>query len=61
MELYMHEILTDELVEVVRSILADESEEDDLWDEDLWEDDWDEGADLELGYNPYMGCYDWDC
>lgn len=45
-------------------------EEDAEWEEDLfWADgdedaedlDWDEGADLEMGYNPYMGCYDWDC
>ena len=31
----------------------EEEEEDDDWD---WEDDYDE-----CGYNPYLGCYDFDC
>ena len=25
------------------------------------EDDYDEPSDLEHGFNPYMGCYDYDC
>lgn len=27
-------------------------------EEPLW---WDEPADLEMGFNPYIGCYDYDC
>ena len=40
----------------------------DPWDEDLWECDddedypeYDEPADLEIGFDPYMGCYTEDC
>ena len=22
---------------------------------------WEDQTDLECGFNPYMGCYDWDC
>lgn len=29
-------------------------------DEDEEEEDWEEGFD-EMGFNPYMGCYDFDC
>ena len=29
-------------------------------DEDEESEDW-EPYDLEMGFNPYMGCYDWDC
>lgn len=25
------------------------------------EDDWDEPSDLEMGFDPYMGCYSDDC
>ena len=25
------------------------------------EDDYEEPADIEMGFNPYMGCYDFDC
>ena len=28
---------------------------DDPWDED------EESINSEMGFNPYMGCYDWDC
>ena len=37
-------------------VVADNEEEEDF-EEDF---DFDE-ADLEVGYNPYMGGYDWDC
>ena len=30
-------------------------------DEDEESKDWDEPYDLEMGFNPYMGCYDGDC
>ena len=32
--------------------------EDDDDEEDYFDDDFD---DLEIGFNPYMGCYDYDC
>lgn len=58
--------------EVVASLASDEEDED--WDDAAWHDtcddpdpddpdyepDFDE-ADLECGFNPYEGCYDWDC
>ena len=44
--------------EVVASLASDEEDED---SEEEYEDfDLDE-ADLECGFNPYEGCYDWDC
>lgn len=30
-------------------------EGEDLEDDEVWEDD------LEMGFDPYMGCYSWDC
>lgn len=33
--------------------------------EDAWicsdDDDWDDDPDLEMGFDPYEGCYSWDC
>lgn len=34
--------------------------DDTFGDEDEDEEDWEEGFD-EMGFNPYMGCYDFDC
>ena len=35
------------------------------WDEDAWEDAdegvWEDDFDLEVGFDPYMGCYSDDC
>ena len=32
------------------------------WETESSGDDWDiDEADLEMGYNPYEGCYDYDC
>lgn len=47
----------------------EEPEEDyEEWDEDNsdleryeYEEDYDEPWDIECGFNPYMGCYDFDC
>ena len=38
--------------------------DDNCSDEFFWDDDEPEPEDFpddEMGYNPYMGCYDWDC
>ena len=40
---------------------AEYEETDEEYDEDDAEDDYCEPDDLELGFNPYMGCYDYDC
>jgi len=38
------------------------------WEEEDWEEEdagldsyWESQTDLEYGFNPYMGCFDWDC
>ena len=38
------------------------------WEEEDWEEEdagldsyWESQTDLECGFNPYMGCFDWDC
>ena len=31
------------------------------WLSDEDDEDWDEPANLEMGFNPYIGCYDYDC
>lgn len=33
----------------------------DAEDDDEDDYDYDEPSDLEIGFNPYMGCYDYDC
>lgn len=38
------------------SSIAEESDDDILEEEDYYEPDYDE-----CGFNPYMGCYDFDC
>lgn len=37
-----------------------ERENEDFADEDWYADEWRDDYD-EVGYNPYMGCYDFDC
>lgn len=32
-----------------------------FYDDGEPEADWDDDEYLELGFNPYEGCYDWDC
>lgn len=54
--------------EVVASLASDEEDED--WDDAAWHDtcddpdpddpDWDD-CDLEVGFDPYLGDYTWDC
>ncbi len=50
--------------EVVASLREDEDEDDLGFDDDLFNDDapieWND-EELECGFNPYEGCYDWDC
>lgn len=61
----MHEDLTmtdaflcdAETGEVVATL---ERENEDFADEDWYADEWRDDYD-EVGYNPYMGCYDFDC
>ena len=56
---YMNTIL-DELAD-------EEAMEEDFDEEDPYEgldpedEEWDEPSDLEMGFNPYAGCYDFDC
>ena len=38
-------------------LFGDDEEED--WEED--DSDWDDDPWLEVGFNPYEGCYDYDC
>jgi len=45
------EVLISGLCYDCQSDLFEDDEED--WDGDSW--------DAEIGYNPYEGCYDWDC
>lgn len=44
--------------------LDDEDEDDNGFDEELFNDnapiEWND-EELECGFNPYEGCYDWDC
>ena len=52
-----------ELEEQVVDDYFEDWEEDDSFED--WEEsddlsDW-EDTDLELGFDPYMGCYSWDC
>lgn len=35
--------------------------QEDLYDEDDLEEEYYEDYDLEMGFNPYEGCYDYDC
>ena len=55
-------ITDDELSEMVErsAQIYDENDPDldDDYPEDMWNEDWDA---LELGFNPYMGCYSDDC
>lgn len=39
----------------------DEDDFNEDWEDDFDFDDLEEPDDLELGFNPYMGCYDYDC
>lgn len=57
---YMSTILGDYFAQLAME--EDFDEEDPYEDLDPEDDDWDEPDwDLEEGYNPYMGCYDFDC
>ena len=57
---YMSTILGDYFAELAME--EDFDEEDPYENLDPEDDDWDEPDwDLEEGYNPYMGCYDFDC
>lgn len=61
----------DEPQEVEEWLEEDEYEydEEDDYEEELWDkfdcepsrDDWDEPSDLDMGFDPYMGCYTDDC
>lgn len=42
--------------EVVATITYEDEDEEENWDDDF-RDDWDD----EVGFNPYEGCYDYDC
>lgn len=48
-----------DLYETCEEFYADDAE----WEaEDSYLDSyWEDQTDLECGFNPYMGCYDWDC
>lgn len=52
---FMDTILTELADEMAME--ADFEEENPFEDEDWEEPDWDS----EIGFNPYMGCYDFDC
>ena len=47
----------------VEEWVEDEEEEDsyDRWDCEPSRDEWDEPSDLDMGFDPYMGCYTDDC
>lgn len=55
-----------ELIKALRSQIEDDilygydniDDDDDEHEDDL---DWEEPADLEMGYDPYLGCYTNDC
>ena len=47
------------MVEEELALLDDEEDCDPSDDEEGFSDD--DPADLEAGFNPYMGCYDYDC
>ena len=51
------DIVDAETGEIVAIVEREETDElDDDWYADEWRDDYDE-----CGFNPYMGCYDFDC
>lgn len=57
---FMDTILTELADE--RAMMADFDEADPYEGMDSEDDDWEEPDwDAEIGYNPYMGCYDFDC
>ena len=56
---YMSTILGDYFAELAME--EDFDEEDPYKDLDPEDDGWDEPSDLEMGFNPYAGCYDFDC
>ena len=49
----IHSAEYEEALEILREIAEEEEDE----DEDEIPDDYDD----EMGFNPYMGCYDYDC
>ena len=51
----IHSAEYEEALEILSEIAEEEEEEDE--DEDEIPDDYDD----EMGFNPYMGCYDYDC
>ena len=49
-----------EYADAIESALLEEFFEDDEVEDDLVDLDFDDDFD-EVGFNPYMGCYDYDC
>jgi hypothetical protein len=47
------------LGDMIEEVEAWEDFEADLEELDPWEDEWE--PDLEMGFDPYAGCYDFDC
>ena len=45
------------------SVETEEEEEDDDWEDAAWHDtcDWEEDFSDEIGFDPYLGGYTWDC
>ena len=47
----IHSAEYEEALEIFREIAKEDEDEDEIYD----------GYNDELGFNPYMGCYDFDC
>lgn len=59
----IHSAEYEEAQEVLREIMEEDEEAESLYaeyDEDDVLDDYEYGDD-DMGFNPYMGCYDFDC
>lgn len=47
----IHSAEYEEALEIFREVAEEDEDEDEIYDD----------YDYEMGFNPYMGCYDFDC